>query len=164
MKKLQTGLGIILLLAGILFFLEGGFRLSTTRYEDLEKITSSNSGILFPSIAENTTKKDVIVSIHHDREAENTVYILEYSKNTIWDRYSLNGVHKCDMETGQFHSVVSSARYDYPYSVDLTNMSIEIYDGKVSGNLIWVILVFGVGLLDLLYALVLGRRQTEIPQ
>lgn len=160
MKKLQIGLGIILLLAGILVFLEGGFRLSTTRYDDLEKITSSNSNILFPGIAENATKKDVIVSVHDDRETENTVYILEYSKNTIWDRYSLTDIHKCDMETGQFHSVVSSALYDYPYTVDLTNMSVEIYDGNVSGNLTWSIFAFSVGLLSILYTFIQGKSKT----
>lgn len=160
MKKFQIGLGIILLLAGILFFLEGGFHLSTTRYDDLDKITSSNSNILFPSIAENATKKDVIVSVHKDREAENSVYILEYSKNTIWDRYSLTDIHKCDLETGQFRSVVSSARYDYAYTVDLTNMSVEIYDGNNSGNLAWSIFTFSVGLLDILYyTFVPGRRK-----
>ncbi len=160
MKKLQRGLGIVLLLIGIIFFLEGGFRLSTMQYDDLEKITSSNSNILFPSIAENATKKDVVVSVHYDRETEDTVYILEFSKNTVWDRYSLTDVHKCSTQTDQFQSVVSSAIFDYPYMVDLTNMSVEIYDGSISRNLVWAIFAFSVGFLNFLYSFTQGRSKT----
>lgn len=152
MKKLQRGIGVILLLTGIILFLEGGFRLSIIQYDDFKKITSFNSNILFPSIAENTAKEDVIVSVHHDRETENTVYILEYSKNTVWDRYSLTDVHKCNIETGQFRSVVSSAVFDYPYEVDFADMSIEIYDGSISRNLMLAIFAFAIGLFNFLYS------------
>ena len=124
-------IGCILILTGTLLLTEGGLRISTIEYGAISRYEIGEMTDSLPTMTAETPEKDAVISVYMDENGG--VYILEFSRSLILDRYSLVELHH-RTESGQpFNSVVSTAAYHYAYSVDPSGPSVEIYEGSPAG-------------------------------
>lgn len=136
MKKTMLWiLAAALIFLWLLLLLEGGFHISTAGIGELDKLVPGDIPAQLPSAFSNTEKEDVAVSVYRDAGDEKTFYILEFSKNLLFDKYALAEVHKCDEPLRAFRTVASSPLHHYAYEVDLVEGTIEIYEGSRNRNL-----------------------------
>ncbi len=131
MKKRSFGiaLGVILILIGCQLLTEGGFRISLLSRDALSQSVPED---MVGAVARTTVfseKKDVAISACVEND---TVCILEFSRNPVLNRYSLTDSYRCGLSEETIHSVVSTAFYHYPYAVDLSDFSIDIFAGTHS--------------------------------
>lgn len=112
--------------------LEGGMFLSTAKRGQLETLVTKVEGAVCPPIAVGE-KENVVVALCENQAGG--MYILEFSKNTLFDRYSLREAHRW-YGTDPFATVASSAIRNYPYEVDLETDTVTIYDGSLRNN-VW---------------------------
>lgn len=152
MKKRTFGIliGAALIISGCLLIMEGGFHISYIAYDDVPKYAAENAPDGAPSQLEYSEQKDAAVSAFVD---ENNVYIYEFSRNTIFNRYSLTDTHVCGLSDLPFHSVVSTAFFDYPYSIDSTDLSIHIYEKTISGTFCYSLFLLLMGGAVIAYSL-----------
>lgn len=94
-----------------------------------------------------SSDKNVIVKIFNDKNNQNVYYILEYSKNSLLQHYSLKDVTKYDHPSSPIHSVASTVFSHYPYSIDLQKQIITIYEKTNSSNWIHSVFLLSIGIL-----------------
>lgn len=151
--------GLILLTIGAILITEGGFRISHIAYDDLPKYEIQGKVDGSPCLTKYSRKEDAVISVYADQNSENTFYILEFARNTVFNRYSLADTHIDTVSDQPFHSVVSTAFYDYPYRVDLSNGSIEIFEGTISGTLSYSLFLLSLGTAVIVYGICSGRKK-----
>lgn len=127
-------IGLLLVIIGGILITEGGFRISHITYDELPNYVAPDMVEASPCILEHSEQKDVVISVYMDKNNKNSFYILEFARNMIFNRYSLIDTHICTLSDQKFNSVVSTAFYDYAYSVDLPNLSIDIFEKNLSGT------------------------------
>lgn len=147
----------ILILLAFVVLIEGGIRISTTKLSDIDRLVSNIDGIELPAVAVDSSKKDVVVAVYRSSTDKNKVFVAEYSKNALWDLYSLDGVHDLSITELPFHSVISSPLKDYAYRVDPESMRISIYDGESNGN----VYTYGIGIALLVIGFAVKNRLKE---
>lgn len=124
-------IGCILIAVGLMLLTEGGLRISTITYEELSQYEMEEMPDGLPAVVAVSPEKDAVISVFTD--GNNGIYILEFSRSLILDRYSLVEKHHYT-ESGQtFNSVVSTAVSHYAYCVDPSGPSVEIYEGDPTG-------------------------------
>lgn len=130
MKKwISRVLCAVIIVLGITCLLEGGFHIFTIGRKELYKQVPRGLFVEYPSVISNTEKQDVAVIVYRDAEKADTYYILEFSKNLVFDRFALTEVHQWEEPAEVFRTVVSSRLHHYAYSVDMEQGTVEISDG-----------------------------------
>lgn len=153
MKKIRilyAMIGFILVATGILFFTEGGLRLSHITYDELTKYTTQDVGNHSPCLLEYSEDRDVVIAVYGNNN--NVFRILEFARNMLFNRYSLVDTHVYDAPDQPFYSVVSTAFFDYAYCVDVSNFSIEIAERKISSTPFYSLFIISLGCAIFFYA------------
>ena len=138
MKKLRISsvlIGFILVAIGIILITEGGLRISHIPYDELPQYSPQDMADCSPCLLECSEKRDVVISFH----------ILEFARNMFFNRYSLVGTHIYNTSDTPFYSVVSTAFFDYPYCVDVSNSSIQIAERKISTTPFYSLFIIALG-------------------
>lgn len=138
--------GVALVVIGIILITEGGFRISHITYDEIPQYAIQDVANGSPWLQKFSERKDVAISVYMDSNSIGTFYILEFSRNTISNRYSLVDTHICTVTGQPFYSVVSTAFYDYAYCVDLPNLSVEIFEENISSTLYYSIFILSLGI------------------
>ena len=73
---------------------------------------------LFPALAVDSSKGDVILAVYQDKRNDDVIYILEYGKNALFDRYALWEWDTWHKSEGSYDSVISSALWNRAYTVE----------------------------------------------
>lgn len=146
MKKLLKFTSIIFITIGLLLLLEGGFRFSVTNKNNINKLIPSEKKINNDWLVASSEKKDIIINLYYNQQ--DTIYILEYSKNTIFNLYSLTQINeiKTTNDNNIFNSVISSAINHYAYSVDSKKMEVKIHEPVFSENVYNSLLILFAGM------------------
>lgn len=144
--------GLILLTIGAILITEGGFRISRITYDDLPRYEIQSIAAGSPYLMKYSQQEDAVISVYADQNSEDTFYILEFTRNTVFNRYSLADSHIYTVSDSPFYSVVSTAFYDFPYCVDLSGSAIEIYEGTISGNLYFSLFLLLLGVAVIFYS------------
>lgn len=133
-RKAMAGLATAWLLVALWSFLEGGLYFSTAKPEDWQRLLPAR-----PALGQQVAVgrgEEVIVAAYELREAPGTLYVLEFGKNRLFDRYSLRDHWQWQPqkeETGI--SVASSAANQYVYHLSLEptpKITVEPPSGQVS--------------------------------
>lgn len=127
-------IGCILIAIGVMMLTEGGLRISTLTYEELSQYELAETPDGLPAVMAATPDRDAVISVYRDEN--NGVYILEFARSLILDRYSPVETHRYTQSGQTFNSVVSTAAFHYAYRVDPSGPSVEIYEGDPTGA-IW---------------------------
>ena len=142
-KRISYALiGFILVVMGILFITEGGLRISRITYDELPRYTTQDMVANSPSFLEYSGERDVVISVYRNN---NSFCILEFARNLLFNRYSLVGTHIYNASDTPFYSVVSTAFFDYPYCVDVSNSSIQIAERKISTTPFYSLFIIALG-------------------
>lgn len=157
--NLLTIAGFLFLLIGIFIFLEGGLHISTLKADELDKALPSGS---YSFVMEDTSQKDVIVQVYQN-ENSNTYSVLEFSKNTLFPRYTLTEKHEMPKSKDTYCTVVSSALYVHAYFVDYQNMVVNIADSQISSTIHMILLFLFWGILYIVIGLWKIRQEKNIP-
>lgn len=144
-----TLIGAFLVIIGCLLLTEGGFRISLITYDDLPEYASFCGS---PYRLEYSEQKDVAVSAYLDLDKDN-LHVYEFARNTIFNRYSLADVHIFSASDLPVHSVVSTAFFDYPYSIDSTELSIHFYEKSNSNTFYYSLFLLLMGGAAIAYSL-----------
>lgn len=147
-KEWLRGSAVVFLVLGILLLLEGGFRISTATADNLEALIPKKLGSLGPCVASGG-EKDVIVRVYQDQSQENRYYFLEFSKNTLFDRYALTDTWSVEDTKKPVYNVVSSALRMYPYEVDVHKGTVTLFKHSTAQNVSrsTLFILYGGGLL-----------------
>lgn len=147
-KKNLRNYAMAIMILGILLLLEGGFRISTATADNLEALIPKKLGSLGPCVASGG-EKDVIVRVYQDQSQENRYYCLEFSKNTLFDRYALTDTWSYEDTAEPIKSIVSSALRMYPYEVDVHKGTVTLFKPSTSHNVSTstLYILFGAGFL-----------------
>ena len=141
-KSIQWGSLIFLIAAACMLLLEGGFRISTGRYDQLQEMVTLENALLLES--GESSRADVVVFLYEETGKDNVYYLVEFSKNSLWNRYCVAEVNRWEDTGAQtYNSVASSAMYHYPYSVDLQRKTVTIFEGTRRNNLLYSVCIFG---------------------
>lgn len=117
-NKLLRIMAALVVLLGVWFLLEGGFRFSTARVDALETLIPKELNVKLPALAMDSSKGDVILAVYQDKRDDDVIYILEYGKNTLFDRYALWEWDTWRKSEGSYDSVISSALWNRAYTVE----------------------------------------------
>ena len=146
MKKLRISsvlIGFVLVAIGIILITEGGLRISHIPYDELPQYSPQDMADCSPCLLECSEKRDVVISVYMDNT--NAFHILEFARNMFFNRYSLVGTHIYNASDQPFYSVVSTAFFDYPYCVDVSNSSIQIAERKISTTPFYSLFILFLG-------------------
>lgn len=122
--------------------LEGGFRISTGRYDRLQEMVALEDAVLVGS--GESSRADVVVFLYQESGRDNGYYMVEFSKNSLWDRYCVAEVNRWEDAGEQtYNSVASSARYHYPYSVEFRTKTVTVFEGTRRNTLLHSVWLFG---------------------
>lgn len=146
MKKLRilsVLIGFILVAIGIILMTEGGLRISHIPYDELPQYLPQDMADSSSCLLECSEKRDVVISVYMDNAG--AYHILEFSRNMFFNRYSLVGTHIYNTSDQPFYSVVSTAFFDYPYCVDVSNSSIQIAERKISTTPFYSLFTMALG-------------------
>ena len=117
-NKLLRIMAALVVLLGVWFLLEGGFRVSTAGIDALETLIPKELNVEFPALAVDSSKGDVILAVYQDKRNDDVIYILEYGKNALFDRYALWEWDTWHKSEGSYDSVISSALWNRAYTVE----------------------------------------------
>ena len=146
MKKIRISyalIGFILVAMGIILITEGGPHISHITYDELPQYSPQDMADCSPCLLECSEKRDVVISVYMDNT--NVFHILEFARNMFFNRYSLVGTHIYNASDTPFYSVVSTAFFDYPYCVDVSNSSIQIAERKISTTPFYSLFIIALG-------------------
>lgn len=135
--------GFILAAMGILFITEGGLRISRIPFGELPQYATQDTVDHAPCLLECSEDRNAVISVY--RNNDNTFRILEFARNTLFSRYSPVDTHIYTASAQPFYSVVSTAFFDYPYCVDVSNSSIEIAEQKLSSTPFYSLFIIVLG-------------------
>ena len=148
-RKALAGLAAAWLLVALWSFLEGGLYFSTAKPEDWQDLLPSR-----PALGQQVAVgrgEEVIVAAYELQEDPAALYVLEFGRNRLFDRYSLRDRWQWQPTDGEAFSVASSAANHYVYRLDLKptpQITVDPPTGRVS---LWTPLLFaGAGVITLL--------------
>ncbi len=148
-RKAVAGLATAWLLVALWSFLEGGLYFSTAKPEDWQRLLPSR-----PALGQQVAVgrgEEVIVAAYELQEDPGTLYVLEFGKNRLFDRYCLRDRWQWQPTDGEAFSVASSAANHYVYRLNLEptpQITVNPPSEQVS---LWTPLLFaGAGVITLL--------------
>ena len=148
-RKALAGLAAAWLLVALWSFLEGGLYFSTAKPEDWQRLLPS-----CPALGQQMAVghgEEVIVAAYELQEDPGALYVLEFGKNRLFNRYSLRDRWQWQPTDGEEFSVASSAANHYVYRLRLEptpQITVDPPSGQVS---LWTPLLFAAaGVITLL--------------
>lgn len=142
-RILYALISLILIAIGIMLIAEGGLRISHITYDELPQYTTPDTVDHPLCLLGYSEEKDVVISVY--RNNNNSFCILEFARNTFFNRYSLVDTHIYNVSDQPFYSVVSTAFFDYPYCVDVSEFSIEIAERSISRTPFYSLFIISIG-------------------
>lgn len=139
--------GFLLIALAVIHLTEGTLLTSIISQTKLKKYAITLEDDLLSWETADSSDKNVSVKIYNDKNNPNVYYILEYSKNPLLQHTSLKDVTKYDHPSSPIHSVASTVFSHYPYSIDLQDQIITIYEKTNSYDWIRSVFLFGLGIL-----------------
>lgn len=146
MKKIRISyslIGFVLVAMGIILITEGGLHISHITYDELPKYITQDMSDDSPCLLKYSEERDVVISVYMNNN--NSFRILEFSRNMLFNRYSLVDTHIYNASDKPFSSVVSTAFFDYAFCVDVSNSSVEIADRKISSTPFYSLFIISLG-------------------
>lgn len=148
MRKIyQRIFGFLLIALAVIHLTEGTLLTSIISQAKFKNNAIAFEEDLPPWKTAYSPDENVIVKIFNDKNDQNVYYILEYSKNPLLQHYSLKDLTKYDHPSSPIHSVASTVFSHYPYSIDLQNQIITIYEETNSSDWIRSVSLLALGVL-----------------
>lgn len=139
--------GFLLIALAVIHLTEGTLLTSIISQAKLKKYAITLEDDLLSWETADSSDKNVSIKIYNDKNNPNVHYVLEYTKNPLLQHNSLKDVTKYDHPSSPIHSVASTVFSHYPYSIDLQDQIITIYEETNSYDWIRSVFLFGLGIL-----------------
>ena len=125
-RKLMTaGTALLIAVLCVTMFLEGGFRISRLKADELAAALPQGQGWKAPAKMEGFGQPDVAVLVFENEEPGNYL-VVEYSRNPVLRRYAPTAFHVYEDPREPEYDVVSSALYNHVYIVDWEAETVEV--------------------------------------